>query len=55
MLADWLVSQAEQAGMQVARGACSAAGMPPLWPWRRSLAVIGLELPWREERVAAGP
>jgi hypothetical protein len=31
MLADWLVSQAEQAGMQVARGA-SAAGMPPLWP-----------------------
>lgn len=35
LLADWLVSQAEQAGMQVARGACSAAGMPPLWPWRR--------------------
>ena len=30
MLADWLVSQAEQAGMRVARGACSAAGMPPL-------------------------
>jgi predicted ATPase len=55
MLADWLVSQAEQAGMQVARGACSAAGMPPLWPWRRSLAAIGVELPWREERVAAGP
>jgi predicted ATPase len=55
MLADWLVSQAEQTGMQVARGACSAAGMPPLWPWRRSLAAIGLELPWREERVAAGP
>ena len=55
MLADWLVGQAEQAGMQVARGACSAAGMPPLWPWRRSLAAIGLELPWREERAAAGP
>ena len=54
MIADWLVSQAEQAGMQMARGACSAAGMPPLWPWRRSLA-IGLELAWREERVAAGP
>ena len=54
MLADWLVSQAEQAGMQVARSACSAAGMPPLWPWRRSLAAIGLELPWREERMAAG-
>src|SRR5215470_15676187 len=55
ILADWLVSQAKQAGMQVARGACSAAGMPPLWPWRRSLAAIGLELPWREEHVAAGP
>jgi hypothetical protein len=55
MLADWLVSQAEQAGMRVARGACSAAGMPPLWPWRRSLAAVGLELPWREEHVAAGP
>jgi len=55
MLADWLVSQAEQAGMQVARGACSAAGMPPLWPWRRSLAAIGLELPWQEDRAVAGP
>jgi predicted ATPase len=55
MLADWLVSQAEQAGMQVARGACSAAGMPPLWPWRRSLSAIRLELPGREDRAAAGP
>ncbi len=53
MLADWLVSRAEQAGMQVARGACSAAGMPPLWPWCRSLAAIGLDLPWREDRAAA--
>src|SRR5215472_2854579 len=41
--------------MRVARGACSAAGMPPLWPWRRSLAAIGVELPRREERVAAAP
>jgi AAA ATPase domain len=55
VLADWLVGQAEQAGVQVARGACSAAGMPPLWPWRRSLAAIGLELPWQEDRAVAGP
>ena len=55
VLADWLVRQAEQAGMQVARGACSAAGMPPLWPWRRSLAAIGLELPRQDDRAVAGP
>ncbi len=55
VLADWLVSQAEQAGVRVARSACSAAGMPPLWPWRRSLTAIGLELPWREDRATAGP
>jgi hypothetical protein len=55
MLSDWLVSRAEQAGMRVARGACSAGGMPPLWPWRRSMAAIGLELPWREQRATAGP
>lgn len=54
MLADWLVSQAEQAGVRVARSACSAAGMPPLWPWHRSLAAIGLEPPWREDRASAG-
>jgi AAA ATPase domain len=29
MPADWLVGEAERAGMRVARGACSAAGMPP--------------------------
>ena len=55
VLADWLVGQAEQAGVQVARAACSAAGMPPLWPWRRSLAAIGLELPWLEDHAVAGP
>jgi len=54
MLADRLVSQAEQGGMRVARGACSAAGMPPLWPWHRLLAAIGLQLPWREDRATAG-
>ena len=54
MLADWLVSQAEQAGVRVARSACSAAGMPPLWPWHRSLTAIGLEPPWREDRASAG-
>jgi hypothetical protein len=55
MLADWLVGQAEQAVVRVARGACSAAGMPPLWPWHRSLSAVGLELPWQEERGTAGP
>ena len=55
MLADWLVGQAEQAGVRVARGACSAAGMPPLWPWRRALDAIGLELQWREDGAAIGP
>ena len=55
VLADWLVGQAGEAGMQAARGACSAAGMPPLWPWRRSLAAIGLELPRQEDGAVAGP
>ena len=54
MLADWLVSQAEQAGMQVARGACSAAGMPPLWPWRRSLAAIVPAAGWLGCRCGKG-
>jgi hypothetical protein len=55
MLADWLVTEAEQAGMLVARGACSAAGMPPLWPWRRALAAISPELPWRDDHATTGP
>jgi predicted ATPase len=55
VLADWLIEQAEQAGVHVARGGCSAGAMPPLWPWRRSLAAIGLELPWQEDRAVAGP
>ncbi|HET7014489.1 MAG TPA: AAA family ATPase [Streptosporangiaceae bacterium] len=55
VLADWLVSEAEQAGLRVARGACSAAGMPPLWPWRRALAPLDPELPWQEDLAAAGP
>ena len=55
MLADWQAGQAGEAGMQVASGACSAAGMPPLWPWRRSLAAIGLESPRQDDRAVAGP
>jgi len=55
VLADWLARQAGKAGMQVARGACSAAGMPPLWPWSRSLAAIGLELPRQDDGAVAGP
>lgn len=55
MLADWLAGQAERAGVQVARGACSAAGMPSLWPWRRSLGAIGVELPWQEAHSGASP
>jgi hypothetical protein len=54
VLADWLAGQAVEAGAQVARGACSAAGMPPLWPWRRALAAIGLELPRQDDRAVAG-
>jgi AAA ATPase domain len=54
VLGDWLARQAEQAGVQVARGACSAAGMPPLWPWRRALASVGSELPSRADRAASG-
>jgi AAA ATPase domain len=55
VLADWLAGLAGKAGVQVAWGACSTAGMPPLWPWRRSLAAIGLQLPWQNDRVVAGP
>ena len=54
MLAGWLADHAQRTGMQIAHGACSAAGMPALWPWRRALASMGSELPWREEREAAG-
>jgi len=31
-LADQLAQHASAAGLRVARGPCSAAGMPPLWP-----------------------
>jgi hypothetical protein len=54
VLADWLTGQAVETGAQVARGACSAAGMPPLWPWRRALDAIGLALPQQDERAVAG-
>jgi len=55
VLADWLAWQAGETGIQVARGACSAAGMPPLWPWRRPLAALGLELPQLGDHVVTGP
>jgi len=55
VLADWLAWQAREAGMQVARGACSAAGMPPLWPWLRSMAGLGLELPQFSDATITGP
>src|SRR5215831_17170509 len=54
VLADWLAWQAGETGMQVARGACSAAGMPPMWPWRRPLAAVGVELPQLGDLTVAG-
>ena len=45
VMADWLVRQARTSGVRVARGACSAGGMTPLWPWQRALAQIAPQLP----------
>ncbi|HEY7009628.1 MAG TPA: AAA family ATPase [Jatrophihabitantaceae bacterium] len=53
MLADWLVHRAADAHLGIARRACSAAGMPALWPWRMALADIAPDLPWREENAAS--
>ncbi|NMO53999.1 AAA family ATPase [Actinoplanes sp. TBRC 11911] len=33
-------------GFRVARGWCSAAGMPPYWPWRSALAKVAPGLPF---------
>jgi predicted ATPase len=52
-LADWLVGLARDAGVRCARGNCSAAGMPALWPWRRALADLAAELPWQDESAPA--
>jgi hypothetical protein len=48
-------AQADLAGVPVARGLYSAAGMPPLWSWRRSLVAVRVEPPWQEDRAVAGP
>ncbi len=50
VLADWLARHARASGVQVARGACSAAGMAPLWPWQRALAEIAPRLRWSRRR-----
>jgi hypothetical protein len=52
-LADWLVGLARDAGVRCARGNCSAAGMPALWPWRRAFADLAAELPWQDESAPA--
>ncbi len=56
MLADWVVAHAATEGFRCLRGACSAAGMPPLWPWRRVLDGPVTSLSWRFENAdpAAG-
>ena len=52
-LADWLVGLARDAGVRCARGNCSAAGMPALWPWRRALADLAAKLPCQDESAPA--
>lgn len=47
MLARWLAAHAMTVGLRTAHGACSAAGMPPLWPWQRALDNVGVAIPWR--------
>ena len=54
VLADWLARHARASGVQVARGACSAAGMAPLWPWQRALAEIAPQLRWHGDGGASG-
>jgi hypothetical protein len=48
-LAAWTVGQAAESGVTTAQGACSAAGMPALWPVRRALADVAPELRWRDD------
>jgi hypothetical protein len=52
MIAAWLEGEAVGAGMRVARGACSAAGMPPLWAWRSALHDL-VDVAW--EQAASVP
>jgi hypothetical protein len=43
-VADALAAALAEDGLSVTRGWCSAAGMPPYWPWRRALARVAPEL-----------
>jgi hypothetical protein len=52
-VADAVADRVGANGFRVVRGWCSAAGMPPLWPWRRALAPVAPDL--RFESGAAGP
>jgi len=45
-VADVLAAGLATDGFHVVRGWCSAAGMPPYWPWRRALATIAPDLPF---------
>lgn len=51
-LARWTIAQAAEAGVTVGQGACSAAGMPALWPLRRALADIVPDLRWGADAAA---
>jgi NAD(P)-dependent dehydrogenase (short-subunit alcohol dehydrogenase family) len=48
-LAHWTAAAALGSDLKVARGGCSAAGMPPLWPWQRALDGVAPALSWRFE------
>jgi AAA ATPase domain len=49
-LAEAVAAQAVATGLQVARGWCSAAGMPAYWPWRRILDAVGAVLDTTADR-----
>jgi hypothetical protein len=51
-LAGWAVEEARTAGVEVAAGACSAAGMPALWPLRQALADVAPGLRWHDDSGA---
>ena len=52
MLAEWLVTRATVPGVRVVRGECSAAGVPPLWPWQRALGTLVSRVTWQAESRA---
>ncbi|MBX6752334.1 MAG: AAA family ATPase, partial [Micromonosporaceae bacterium] len=39
-LIEAVAARLAEAGSRVVRAWCSAAGMPPYWPWRRALAPV---------------